>query len=87
VDRQSDYRIVRLRTDLLAPLPAISVQRQTASMLFGSVRIPALEVTLWLPQAVHVEMESGGQILQEQHKYSKYRLYKAQSKIVLSPNK
>jgi len=83
---QSDYRIVRLRTDLLAPLPAISVQRQTANMLFGPVRIPTLELTLWLPQVVDVEMESRGQILQEQHKYSKYRLYKAQSKIVLSPN-
>jgi hypothetical protein len=39
-----------------------------------------------LPQVVHVEMETRGQILQEQHKYSKYRLYKAKSKIVLSPN-
>jgi hypothetical protein len=41
---------------------------------------------LWLPQAVHVEMEARGRIVQEQHKYSKYRLYKAQSKMVLSPN-
>jgi hypothetical protein len=83
---QSDFRIVRLRTDLLAPLPEISLQRQTASILFGAVKIPTLELTLWLPQAVHVEMEARGQIVQEQHKYSKYRLYKAQSKMVLSPN-
>jgi hypothetical protein len=83
---QSDYSIVRLRTDLLAPLPAISVQRQTANMLFGPARIPTLDVTLWLPQAVHVEIESKEQILQEEHKYSKYRLYKAQTKIILSPD-
>jgi hypothetical protein len=83
---QSDFRIVRLRTDLLAPQPEISIQRQTANILFGPVPIPTLDFTLWLPQVVHVEMETRGQILQEQHKYSKYRLYKAKSKIVLSPN-
>ncbi len=83
---QSDFRIVRLRTDLLAPLPEILVQRETANILFGAVPIPTLDLTLWLPQAVHVEMEARGQIVQEQHKYSKYRLYKAKSKMVLSPN-
>jgi hypothetical protein len=83
---QSDFRIVRLRTDLLASLPEVLVQRGTANILFGAVKIPTLDLTLWLPQSVHAEMEARGQILQEQHKYSKYRLYKAQSKIVLSPN-
>ena len=83
---QSDFRIVRLRTDLLAPRPEISIQRQMADILFGPVPIPTIAFTLWLPQMVHVEMETRGQILEEQHKYSKYRLYKAKSKIVLSPN-
>jgi hypothetical protein len=83
---QSDFRIVRLRTDLLAPLPEILVQKETANILFGPVHIPTLDLKLWLPQAVHVEMEARGRIVQEQHKYSKYRLYKAKSKMVLSPN-
>jgi hypothetical protein len=56
------------------------VQKQTANILFGAVRIPTLELTLWLPQAVHAEMEARGQIVQEQHKYSKYRLYKRSAK-------
>jgi hypothetical protein len=59
---QSDFRIVRLRTDLLAAQPQILVQKQTANILFGAVRIPTLELTLWLPQAVHAEMEARGQI-------------------------
>lgn len=83
---QSDFRIVRLRTDLLAPQPEISVQRQTANILFGPVRIAGLDLTLWLPQAVQAEMEARGQIFQERHKYSKYRLYKAKSKIVSVPD-
>jgi hypothetical protein len=83
---QSDFRIVRLRTDLLATLPEIQVQRQTASILFGRARIAGLDLELWLPQAVHVEMEARGQFFQEQHKYSKYRLYQAKTKIILSPS-
>jgi hypothetical protein len=82
---QSDFRIVRLRTDLLAPQPEISVQKQTANILFGPVQIPTLSITLWLPRAVQVEMETRDQILREEHKYSKYRLYQAKSKLVLSP--
>lgn len=82
---QSDFSVVRLRTDLLAPQPEVSIQRQTASMVFGPVHIPTLDLTLWLPQVVHVEMESKGQLFQEQHKYSKYRLYQAKSTIILSP--
>jgi hypothetical protein len=82
---QSDYRIVRLRTDLLAPQPEIGFQRQTASILFGPVRIPTLDLALWLPQAVRVEMDGAGRLLQEEHKYSKYRLYQAKSRIIVSP--
>jgi hypothetical protein len=82
---QTDFTIVGLRTDLLAPQPEVSIQRQTASILFGPVRIPTLDLTLWLPQAVRVEMESRGQIFEERHKYSKYRLYRATTKIILPP--
>jgi hypothetical protein len=82
---QTDFSIVRLRTDLLAPQPEVSIQRQTASIVFGPVRIPTLDLTLWLPQVVRVEMESRGELFQEQHKYSKYRLYRAKSKIILPP--
>lgn len=83
---QSDFRIVRLRTDLLAPQPEIQVQKQTANILFGPAHIAGLDLELWLPQAVHVEMEARGQFFQEQHKYSKYRLYQVKSKIVMSPS-
>lgn len=83
---QADFRIVRLRTDLLAPQPEIQVRKQTANILFGPVRIAQLHSELWLPQAVNLEMEARGQFFQEQHKYSKYRLYQAKSRIILSPD-
>jgi len=82
---QSDFSIVRLRTDLLAPQPRISLDRQTANILFGPVHIATLDSTLWLPQTVRVEMEGRGQLFQEQHKYSRYWLYQAKSKIIALP--
>jgi hypothetical protein len=82
---QTDFRIVRLRTDLLAPQPEIEYQKQTSTIVFGPVHIAALDFVLWLPQAVDAEMEASGQHLQEQHLYSKYRLYQSKSKIILSP--
>jgi hypothetical protein len=82
---QSDFRIVRLRTDLLAPLPLILVEKQTANIVFGRVRIADLDTELWLPKAVNLQMEVGGQMVQEEHGYSKYRLYAAKSRIIMSP--
>ena len=77
---ESDFRIVRLHTDLLKPQPEI--QKQSADIVFGSVKVK--DTDLWLPLSVHLEMESKGQFLHEEHKYSRYRLYQAQSKIILS---
>jgi hypothetical protein len=82
---QSDFRIVRLRTDLLAPQFESQFQQQTSNILFGPVHIASHAEELWLPQSVEVKMEANGQFLYEQHRYSKYRLYQANTKIVLSP--
>jgi hypothetical protein len=49
------------------------------------VHIASHDQDLWLPQSVEVKMEANGQFLYEQHQYSRYRLYQANAKIVLSP--
>jgi hypothetical protein len=82
----SDFRIVRLRIDLLAPLPLILVANETANLVFGPVHIADLGMELWLPRTVSLQMEVRGQVVREEHKYSKYRLYKAKSRIILSPS-
>lgn len=82
---QSDFRIVRLRTDLLAPLPLILLRTQTETIAFGPVRIASLDSDLWLPKIVKLQMDVRGQVVREKHSYSKYRLYQAKTKILLSP--
>lgn len=83
---QTDFRILRLRTDLLAPQPEIEYQEQTSSLAFGQVHIADLDLVLWLPQTVDAEMEASGQHLSEQHLYTKYRLYQSKTEIIVTPD-
>jgi hypothetical protein len=81
----SDFRIVRLRTDLLSPLPEVSLHRLTADIQFVPTRIEEVPSVLWLPRDVMVTSEVGGATLREDHLYSEYRLFRAKSRVVLNP--
>ena len=82
---QASFRIVRMRTDMLAPRPDIGLQRQTTDLHFGETRLPELVTPLWLPQEVVVTSGSDKQLYQNVHRYSDYRLFKVESKILSSP--
>lgn len=80
-----DFRILQLHMDLLAPQPEIGYLKQTSDLLDGSARIRTLNLDVWVPRIVDVETDDGGELWQEQHQYSKYRLYEAKSRIILNP--
>jgi len=77
-----DFRILRLRTDLLFPLPEASLHRLTADIQFALTRIEQVPSPLFLPREVTVTSTAGGSTLSEIHKYSNYHLFHAHSKIV-----
>jgi hypothetical protein len=79
---QETSKMVRIRSDLLAPLPDFKVQRITSSVNFSQVKIPQLETLLWLPKQVEITWEIGGARLGELHRYSGYHLFHATSRIV-----
>ncbi len=79
---KSNFKILRLHTDLLAAQPQIDLKRLTATIQLGLVRIQKLNMELWLPVEVKTELETGGLSIRELHRYSKFRLYKAESKIL-----
>jgi hypothetical protein len=81
VDRE-DFRIIQLRTDILAPQQEFGLEEQTSKILFGPVNIAQLNLELWLPMGVDVRFEDNGVDLQEQHFYSHYHMYHATSRIV-----
>jgi hypothetical protein len=78
----SDFRIVRMREDLLAPRPDIYLNQFTAEIHFGEVNISKATSSLWLPQQVEIEWEFRGILFQRLHSYSDYRLFAAKAKII-----
>lgn len=81
----SDFRIVRLRTDLLEPPSGVDLRQLTADIHFSHVRIAGSATPLWLIREVTVTSDIGGAIHREIHVYSNYRLFRAHTKILLSP--
>jgi hypothetical protein len=81
----SDFRIVRLRTDLLAPPSGVDLRQLTADIHFSQIRIAESIAPLWLPREVTVTSDIGGATHREIHVYSNYHLFRARTKILLSP--
>ncbi len=79
---QETYKIVRIRTDLLAPLPKIKLWQATSTVSFSEVEIQKFDARLWLPKTVEITWDLGGNRLGELHRYSNYRLFAATSRIV-----
>ena len=86
---KTNFQIVQMRTELLAPQPDIGLDEQTTEIRFGEVRFADLAVPLWLPRDVNVYMKfSAGaliEIFRNVHHYTDYRRYRVSTKI-LAPN-
>jgi hypothetical protein len=81
----SDFRIVRLRTDLLAPLFDLSLTQLTAEVEFASIHAAGFESPLWLPREVVVTSQLSGRTFLDKHNYSKYHSFQVHAKILLDP--
>jgi hypothetical protein len=79
----SIFQIVRIQTDLLAPLTDLNVSKLNSEVSFGEVRIAERNLTLWMPDDVEIRWLLKDQAGAERHKYSDYRLFGATSRIVL----
>lgn len=82
---ESDFRIVRLRTDLLLPLTEVPLNRLTSEIHFADTRVAGLAPPLWLPRQVSVAALINGTTFTDVHSYSHYRLYAAHSRLLLNP--
>jgi hypothetical protein len=78
----TDFRIVRIREDLLAPRPDVHLKQMTISIRFGDARIAKAATSLWLPEEADVAWEYKGTAVEQRHVYSDFRLYAVHSKIV-----
>ena len=82
---EASLRIVRMRTDLLAPHPEIGLQSQTTELQFGKTNLPQAATPLWLPQEVVVTTQMNNRVYRNVHRYSDYRVFKVESRILPAP--
>lgn len=78
----SDFRILRIRTELLFPLPDVALQQLSADIQFAATRISSVSTILDLPKDVNVTSVVGGATVREHHTYADYRIFRTQSRIL-----
>ena len=71
----ADHRVLRLRTDLLHPVPEISLTRDTSQIDYRPYHFMSTPTTLLLPNRVTVSVERGRKRLRNEHILSKFRLF------------
>jgi hypothetical protein len=69
------FQILRLRTDLLAPVPEVGLERETTEIEYGEVYFSRLREAFWLPRQVTVTVAWNGKRLRNQHQYSDFKLF------------
>jgi len=81
---ESDFRIVRLRTDLLAPRPDIFLKVLTSDVRFSEVHISVADapVSLWLPQQANITWDFKREVVHQSHAYSGFQLYRSKTRIL-----
>ena len=70
-----NHQILRLCTDLLAPLPVVKLQSERTDIDFGAVHFASIPQRFWLPSAVTVDLDWAGQHLRNRHQYSDFVVF------------
>jgi hypothetical protein len=80
-----DFRIVRLRTDLLSPATGLPLTQLTAEVKFADTQATGFASPLWLPREVVVTSQLNGHTFHDKHSYSHYRSFQVRAKLLLNP--
>jgi hypothetical protein len=80
---QSNFQIIKMQTDLLAPRPEVGLDRQTTEVTLSEVRLRGIASPLWLPKVVKVGIRFYGLNFRNEHQYANYRQYRVSSKMIL----
>ena len=75
-----NYQIVRLETDLVAPVPQIKLVADHTAIEYGPVRFPKSNVNMWLPQSAEVYYDWKGKRIHRRHSFSEYMLFGVEDK-------
>jgi tetratricopeptide (TPR) repeat protein len=76
----NSFQIIRMETDLMAPLPQIRLVADHAAIEYGSVHFRNRGVDLWLPQTAEVFYDWRGKRTHRRHNFGNYLLYSVDDK-------
>jgi tetratricopeptide (TPR) repeat protein len=75
-----NYQILRLETDLVAPVPQIRLVADHTAVEYGPVKFSKGNVNMWLPQSAEVYYEWKGRRVHRRHSFSNYLLFGVEDK-------
>jgi hypothetical protein len=70
-----NYQIVRMETDLVAPMPDIRLFAEHTAVEYGPVQFRQGNVSLWLPQSADLYLDWRGRRMHRRHSFSQYQLF------------
>ena len=82
-----NYQIVRMETDIVAPLPEIKLLAEHTSVEYGPVNFRKDNVNLWLPQSAEVYFAWRGRQVHRRHSFNNYMLFAVDDKQRIAPPK
>ena len=71
----ASYRILRLHTDLLRPLPELRLESESLDINFSEVHFKHSQTAVWLPSHVEVTIDWNGRMLRNTHAYSDFKIF------------
>jgi tetratricopeptide (TPR) repeat protein len=75
----STFRIIRLHTELLRPLPELRLEKEALNIDFNEVHFKKSTQALWLPGQVTVTINWDGKTLRNTHAYSDFKIFNVNS--------
>jgi hypothetical protein len=81
------FQIVRLETDLVAPLPEIRLVADHAAIEYAPVHFRTGNLDMWLPQTAEIHYDWRGRRTHRRHSFRNYLLFSVDDKQEISAPK
>ena len=78
------YQIVRIETQMIAPVPQIRLAADFTAIEYGPVHFQKRNLDMWLPQTAEVYSDWKGRRFHRRHSFNKYMLFSVDDKQIIS---
>jgi hypothetical protein len=78
--QKDDLQVVRIETDLVAPLPEIKLAAEHQDIEFGPVKFRNLKESLWLPATANIYFDFKGRKFRRKNTFRDYLLFSVDDK-------